>query len=290
MKGIVLAGGTGSRLWPMTKSVCKQLLPIYNKPMVYYPLATLMEAGIREVLIITTPNDRGLFENLLGNGDQWGMKICYQMQSKPSGIAESLIIGEKFLDGDHCALILGDNLFFGQNLRNQLLTAAGVELGATILVSSVVRPESYGVVEFNKQGNLTGIVEKPKVAPSNLAVTGLYFYDGKASGIAKSLIPSGRGELEITDVNNEYIRLGLMNMVLLDRGTAWLDTGTPNDLLEASHFVKVIESRQGVMVGCPEEMAFVNGWINSSQLSELAVKLGSVDYGRYLLKLAGQRP
>jgi len=286
MKGLVLAGGLGTRLWPMTKTVSKQLLPVYNKPMIYYPIATLMQAGINEILIITAPNESQQFLNLLGDGATWGASFSYAIQPKPEGIAQALILGERFLNQDCSALILGDNLFFGEVFSRQTQEFSEGCDGATVFAHAVARPEAYGVIELDKLGSPIGIVEKPKSPKSHLAVTGLYFYDGSASAMARNLKPSPRGELEITDLNNAYLKAGKLSVKILGRGTAWLDTGSPNDLMEASQFVKAIETRQGQMVGCPEEIAYRNGWIDKNQLLRLAEKLLPTEYGKYLQRLS----
>lgn len=285
-KGIVLAGGTGSRLFPVTKAVSKQLLPVYSKPMIYYPLASLMAAGIAEIQIITLPNERDLFENLLGDGAQWGIRIDYAVQPEPKGIAQALIIAEPFLDGMPSCLILGDNLFFGETLAAKLEDASSRAEGAAVFVHEVANPAAYGVIEVDSDGKAVAIEEKPASPKSNLAVTGLYCYDSLAPAMAKSLQFSARGELEITDLNNLYLQAGKLRVQNLGRGTAWLDTGTPGDLLEAAHFVRAIETRQGIMVGCPEEAAFRRGWIGAQELLLAASKMGKTAYGQYLAELA----
>lgn len=290
MKGIVLAGGTGSRLFPVTLAVSKQLLPVYNKPMVYYPISTLMSAGIRDILLISSPDEQGLFSKLLGDGSSFGARLSYEVQEKPRGIAEALIIGEKFLSGDSCGLILGDNLFFGAQLPQKLKRASLVEEGAVIFLHEVANPSQYGVAEFDGSGVVTALREKPTEPKSNFAVTGLYFYDGTACERARSLQPSARGELEITDLNSVYLKLGQLKVEVLGRGAAWLDTGNPADLLEASNFVRAIESRQGIMIGCPEEIGFQEGWLSSSQLQARADQLGSTPYAVYLNKIAQVKP
>jgi len=284
MKGIVLAGGTGSRLWPITKGVSKQLLPVYDKPLIHYPLGTLFLAGIREILIITTPEDLPSFRRLLGDGSLYGASFTYAVQPKPNGLAEAFIIGEHFISGDHVALILGDNIFHGVGLGKQLkeITLAN---GATIFAYKVSDPERYGVVEFSDSGKVLSIEEKPTKPKSNYAVPGLYFYDSKVVEIAKSIIPSKRGELEITSVNDLYLELGLLNLNVMERGTVWLDTGTVESLHAASTYVKVVEDRQGMKIGCVEEIAWRNGWLTDSQLAERALEYGSSPYHEYLISL-----
>jgi glucose-1-phosphate thymidylyltransferase len=284
-KGIILAGGAGTRLHPITMSLSKQLLPVYDKPMIYYPLATLMSAGIREFLIITTPRDQSAFRDLLGSGAQWGLSFEYVVQAIPNGIAQALILGEAFLNGSPSALILGDNIFYGANLTSLLQSASKRESGATVFGYYVQDPERYGVMQFNAQGKLTDLLEKPKSPPSNYAVTGIYFYDERASGLAKSLGPSARAELEITDLNRAYLKLGDLHVERLGRGTAWLDTGTHNSLLDAGVFVRIIEERQGLKVACVEEIAWRSGFIDTVQLVELAEPLAKSGYGEYLLRL-----
>jgi glucose-1-phosphate thymidylyltransferase len=285
MRGIILAGGAGTRLYPVTRVVCKQLLPVYDKPMVYYPLSTLMLAGIREILIISTPEDIGGFERLLGDGSDLGLAFTYKIQKRPGGIAEALILGEEFIGNEGVCLILGDNIFFGHDLSKLLKEASRLEEGAVIFGYWVKDPERYGVVEFDERGNALGIEEKPKRPKSNYAVVGLYFYDGNASAIAKSIKPSGRGELEITDVNREYLRRGKAKVTLLGRGYAWLDTGTQDSLVEAIQFVKTIEDRQGLKIACIEEIAYRMGYIGRAKLRELAVPLEKSGYGQYLLNI-----
>jgi glucose-1-phosphate thymidylyltransferase len=284
-KGIILAGGAGTRLHPVTMSLSKQLLPVYDKPMIYYPLATLMSAGIREYLIITTPRDREAFRDLLGSGAQWGLSFEYVVQEIPNGIAQALILGEAFLDGAPSALILGDNIFYGANLTALLQSASQRESGATVFGYYVQDPERYGVVQFDAQGKVTDLLEKPKLPPSNYAVTGIYFYDGRAPALAKALSPSPRGELEITDLNRAYLRLGDLHVERLGRGTAWLDTGTHNSLLDAGVFVRIIEERQGLKVACVEEIAWRSGFIDTAHLVKLAEALAKSGYGEYLLRL-----
>ena len=280
--GIILAGGSGTRLAPATGAFSKQLLPVYDKPMIYYPLSTLMLAGVREFLVITTPVDAPLFERLLGDGSQWGVRVVYATQSAPRGIAEALVIGEPFLDGRASALILGDNLFFGHDLPAQVRGAMARESGATVFAQQVAHPEAYGVVAYDAQGAVTDIVEKPSEAPSRWAVTGLYLYDADAPALARGLKPSGRQELEITDLNRAYLRRGDLTVEQMGRGTAWYDTGTPEALLEAAQFVHALESRQGVHIGCPEEIAWRQGWIDNAALLRAAEGMRGSGYGRYL--------
>lgn len=282
MKGIILAGGTGSRLYPLTLSVCKQLLPVYDKPMVYYPFSTLMLAGIREVLIITRPEDATLFRRLFSASRKWGMKVEFATQAEPKGIAQAFLIAEKYLDGDSCALILGDNIFYGHGLSVLLKEAASNQQGAVILSCLTSDPQQYGVVELDAAGAAVSIEEKPASPKSNQAVTGLYFYDNAVVEMAKSLQPSDRGELEISDLNRIYLERGDLAVKQLTRGHAWFDAGSPETLLEAGQFIHTIEKRQGLKIACPEEIAWRNNWIDDRQLDELANEMGSNDYGNYL--------
>ena len=288
-KGIILAGGAGTRLHPITMSLSKQLLPVYDKPMIYYPLAALMSAGIREFLIITTPRDQASFKDLLGSGEQWGLSFEYVVQAVPNGIAQALILGEKFLDGAPSALILGDNIFYGANVTSLLQAAAKRASGATVFGYYVQDPERYGVVQFDAVGKVVDLLEKPKSPPSNYAVTGIYFYDSRASALAKALAPSARGELEITDLNRAYLKLGDLHVERLGRGTAWLDTGTHNSLLDAGVFVRIIEERQGLKVACVEEIAWRSGFIDTAHLVKLAEPLAKSGYGEYLLRLVKEQ-
>ena len=288
-KGIVLAGGSGTRLYPVTRAISKQLLPLYDKPLIYYPLATLMLAGLRDMFLISTPEDGPLFSRLLGDGSQWGIRIRYATQAKPKGIAEALLIAEEFIAGESVCLILGDNLFYGHGLPEQLKQAATQERGATVFAYYVRDPERYGVVEFDTDGRAIGLEEKPAVARSHYAVTGLYFYDPDCVHIARSLRPSLRGELEITDVNRVYLEGGNLRVQVLGRGVAWLDTGTHASLLAAANFIETIEARQGLKVCCPEEIAFRQGFIDHQQLRELARALGKSGYGEYLERVMSER-
>lgn len=284
-KGIILAGGSGTRLYPMTRVVSKQLMPIYDKPMIYYPLSTLMHSGIKDVLLISTPKDINLYSDLLGDGAQWGMNIEYVVQPSPDGLAQAFILGEDFIGSNPSALILGDNIFYGHNMDIKLSSANARKLGATVFAYHVNDPERYGVVEFNSNMEALDIQEKPLKPKSNYAVTGLYFYDHQVCSIAREIRPSKRGELEITDINKTYLEQGQLNVEIMGEGFTWLDTGTYDSLLEASNFISIIQKRQGLKVACPEEAAFRNGWIDREQMSRLANSLKKSSYGQYLLEI-----
>jgi len=287
-RGIILAGGSGSRLHPATLVVSKQLLPIYDKPMIYYPLSTLMLAGIRDILIISTPDDTPRFERLLGDGSRLGLSIRYEVQPRPEGIAQAYLIGERFLDGCPSALVLGDNLFHGHDLQGLLRRAAARERGATVMAHAVNDPERYGVVELTNDGRAASIEEKPAAPRSNLAVTGLYFHDASVVDVVRKIRPSARGELEITDVNRAYLEAGTLHVEVMGRGFAWLDTGTHESLLEAGQFIATLERRQGLKVACPEEIAFRQGWINRTEVERLAKPMATTEYGRYLMRVAAE--
>ena len=288
-RGIILAGGSGTRLYPVTQAIGKSLLPVYNKPMIYYPLSTLMLAGIRDILIISTPEDVPKFQALLADGSQFGIQLRYQVQAKPQGIAQAFLLGEKFLGGRPCALVLGDNIFYGHDFAKDLRESATKTQGARVFAYPVHDPERYGVVEFDEKGRALRIEEKPKQPKSRYAVTGLYFYDGQVVEIAKSLKPSGRGELEITDVNQAYLRKGQLEVVVMGRGMAWLDTGTHESLMDAALYIQAIEKRQGLMVACPEEIAFRSGYISADQVERIGNSMKNSSYGAYLLQLLREK-
>lgn len=288
-KGIILAGGSGTRLYPLTKVVSKQLMPVYDKPMIYYPIATLMNAGIQDILVITTPEEQSRFQDLLGNGHEWGINIEYVVQPSPDGLAQAFLLGEEFIGDSNVALILGDNLFYGHDLVKSLKNAANREVGGTVFGYHVANPKAYGVVEFDEQGKAISVEEKPTQPKSNYAVPGLYFFDNQVVEYAKKVKPSPRGELEITDVIEQYLNAGTLNVEIMGRGTAWLDTGTHDSLLQAAQFIETIEKRQGLKVNCPEEVAFRMGFINEQQLRALAEPLRKSGYGEYLLSLLTQK-
>lgn len=290
MKGIVLAGGSGTRLYPLTHAISKQLLPVYDKPMIYYPLTTLMLAGIRDILIVSTPRDTPLFEQALGDGSQWGIRLSYAVQQQPRGIAEAFIVGADFIAGERCALVLGDNIFFGHAMSEMLARAAARSQGATIFAYRVKDPERYGVVEFDAASRAISLEEKPKLAKSDWAVTGIYFYDENVVARARQLQPSARNELEITDLNNLYLTKGELNVELMGRGFAWLDTGTHESLHEAAAFIKIIETRQGLKIACPEEIAFNMGYLSAADVQRRAEVLGDTEYSRYLRDLVDANP
>ncbi|HIA09014.1 MAG TPA: glucose-1-phosphate thymidylyltransferase RfbA [Chromatiaceae bacterium] len=288
VKGIVLAGGSGTRLYPLTQAISKQLLPVYDKPMIYYPLSTLMLAGIRDILIITTPHDAPLFHHMLGDGSQWGINLEFAVQPNPGGLAEAFIVGKFFIGNERCALVLGDNIFYGHGISGLLAAASGREHGATVFGYRVKDPERYGVAEFDSDGLVISIEEKPDQPKSNYAVTGLYFYDNQVVDYAEALQPSIRGELEITDLNNVYLQQQALKLERLGRGVAWLDTGTHASLIQAGTFIQTIEERQGLKIGCPEEIAFANGWMSADMLLEQAARLSKNSYGEYLRDLVKQ--
>ena len=289
MKGIILAGGSGTRLYPLTLSVSKQLLPVYDKPMIYYPLSTLMLAGIREILVISTPEDTPRFQQVLGDGSQWGLSLSYQVQPSPDGLAQAFILGKEFIGSDPCSLVLGDNIYYGHNLSSMLKNAAQLTDGACVFAYRVSDPERYGVVEFNGEGQVLSLEEKPEKPKSHYAVTGLYFYDNDVVDIAHNIQPSARGELEITDVNKIYLQQGRLSVERLSRGFAWLDSGTHNSLLEAGAFIETVERRQGVKIACPEEIAWTSGWISDEELKALAHQLRKNGYGQYLSNLLNMK-
>lgn len=289
MKGIILAGGSGTRLYPLTMVTSKQLLPVYDKPMIYYPLSTLMLSGIKDILIISTPTDLPNFERLLGDGSKFGIRLQYKVQPSPDGLAQAFLIGEEFIAGDACAMVLGDNIFYGSGLKKHLLNAAGREQGATIFGYYVDDPERFGIVEFDEEGRAVSLEEKPKNPKSNYCVTGLYFYDNRVVEMAKKVKPSARGELEITDLNRMYLEEGSLNVVTLGRGYAWLDTGTMDALADATEFVKVIENRQGIKISAVEEIAYKNGWIDKARLLESAEAYGKSNYGKHLRQVADNK-
>lgn len=286
MKGIILAGGSGTRLYPLTMVTSKQLLPVYDKPMIYYPLSTLMLAGIQDILIISTPEDTPRFESLLGNGSQFGINLKYKVQPSPDGLAQAFLIGEEFIDNNSVAMILGDNIYYGSGMRKILQRAANKESGATVFGYHVQDPQRFGVVEFDQNGKVISVEEKPEIPKSNYAITGLYFYDNRVVDIAKNVKPSLRGELEITSVNEEYLKLGDLEVELLGRGFTWLDTGTHQSLVEATNFVKTVEEHQGIKIAAPEEIAYINGWITKEQLWDCGEKLSKTGYGQYLMRVA----
>lgn len=286
MKGLILAGGSGTRLYPLTMVTSKQLLPIYDKPMIYYPISTLMLAGIRDMLIISTPEDTRRFETLLGDGSQFGVNLSYKVQPSPDGLAQAFLIGEEFIGNNSVAMILGDNIYYGSGLRKKLQKASNKEKGATVFGYHVKDPQRFGVVEFDENGKVISIEEKPEVPKSNYAITGLYFYDNRVVDIAKTVKPSERGELEITSINQAYLELGELDVELLGRGYTWLDTGTHQSLVEATNFVKTVEEHQGIKISAPEEIAYINGWITKEQLWECGEKLSKTGYGQYLMRVA----